>query len=276
MYYILQENLFKEENFNKLVSYLDKNAIPYEIIKWLPFQEDIEVHTDRKDIICFGGVSLTKAAVKYGWWPGVFYNSNHDMEVYMKWYGDHMLNSDGTVISSEDPLPDNLPDIFFARPTQDTKLFNGGLFSHKGWNENMRAYIDMKKGLESGTRIFVAPDKEYIAKEVRCWVVEGKVVTTSLYKLGILGHQKNYDHEEDAVAFAQSMVDIWYPSRAFVLDICLYQGEWKVVEINCINSAGFYDANMTKLINALENGNFVWEPHAHWLARQPKQYLENS
>lgn len=276
MYYIVQKNLFRERNFDILINLFQKRNIQYEIIDWIPFQEEIPIHTDKKNIMCFGGVSLTKAAQKYGWWPGVFYNSNHDMEVYFWHYMPHMLNGDGYFMRSQDELPEWLPEEFFARPADDTKLFNGGLFSKKGWNQNMRAYLEIKKGLEHNVKIFVAPDKQYIAKEIRCWIVEGKVITMSQYKLGILAHQKNYDHDEEARAFAQKMADIYVPSRAFVLDICLYQGEWKVVEINCINSAGFYEANMDKLLTALEEGNFVWELQADWLARQPKNNLEMS
>jgi len=276
MYYIVQKNLFREKNFDILINLFQRWKIEYEIIDWIPFQEEITIHTDRKDIMCFGGVSLAKAAIKYNWNPGIFYNENHDMEVYFQHYKEHMLNSDGFFIRSQDELPASLPEVFFARPADDTKLFSGGLFSKKGWDDTMKAYLTLKKGLEHDVKIFVASDKDYIAKEIRCWVVEGKVVTMSQYKLGILVTQKNYDHDEDARAFAQKMVDIYTPSRAFVLDICLYQGEWKVVEINCINSAGFYDANMDKLLTALEEGNFVWEPYADWIARQPKINLEKS
>jgi hypothetical protein len=253
MYYIVQENLFKERNFDILINFFKKKKMPYEVIKWIPFQEDIDIRTDRKDIICFGGVSLVQAALKYGWEPGIFHNDNHDMEVYMKYYREHILNSDGVCISSQDSLPEDLPDIFFARPTRDTKLFNGGLFSKKGWNESMRAYMELKKGLEHDVRIFVAGDKNYIQKEIRCWVVDSKVITISQYKLGNLVIAKNHDHDQEVINFAQTVVDLYSPSKAFVLDTCLYQGEYKVVEINCINSAGFYEANMSKLIQALEN-----------------------
>lgn len=252
MYYIVQQNLFKEKNFDILMNILSRRNLGHEVIRWIPFQEDIQINTDRKDIIVFGGVSLARAAQKYEWKPGVFYNENHDMEIYSKYYGTHMLNSDGKVISSQDELPEDLPDVFFARPTQDTKLFSGGLFSRKGWEENMRAYMELKKGLEHDVRIFVASDKEYIQQEIRCWVVDSKVVTISQYKLGILVTAKNLDHEQESIDFAQSMVDIYSPSSAFVLDICKYQGEYKIVEINCINSAGFYDADMNKLIDAFE------------------------
>lgn len=252
MYYIVQENLFKERNFDILINYFQKNKMEYEVIKWIPFQEDIEIKTDRKDIIVFGGVSLAKAAKKYDWNPGVFYNELHDMEIYMKHYGDHMLNSDGVCISSQDDLPEDLPEVFFARPTRDSKLFSGGMFSKKNWNTTMKGYMELKNGKEHNVRLFLSSDKPYIQQEFRCWIVDGKVITVSQYKLGHLVTTKNYDHDTKLITFAQKMVDIYTPSKAFVLDVCIYKGEFKVVEINCINSAGFYDANMTKLIQAFE------------------------
>ncbi len=36
------------------------------------------------------------------------------------------------------------------------------------------------------------------------------------------------------------------------MDVCLVGDEVKIVEINCINAAGFYNANMQLLLNAIE------------------------
>lgn len=254
MHYLIQENLFKETHFHVLIDILDRHKMSYEIIKFRPFSEDVEHHTVRKDIFVFGSVSLTNACKKYNWDPGVMYNDNHDMEVYMQKYGKHMLNSDGMCIAYGDKLPDYLPFTFFARPTRDTKVFSGGLFTTDSWNEWQSAVLaaDVIKNITDETRIFVAPLKSFIYKEIRCWVVDGKVITISQYKIGDKVIQQNYDHEQEAIDFAQKMADIYCPSRAFVLDICLHNDEYKVVEINCINCSGFYEANMSKLIQALE------------------------
>jgi hypothetical protein len=63
----------------------------------------------------------------------------------------------------------------------------------------------------------------------------------------------NYDHESFFIDFAQSMVDKFQVAEGFVIDICLSEGQLKVVEVNNINSAGFYDCNMFKLLSAIEN-----------------------
>jgi hypothetical protein len=40
---------------------------------------------------------------------------------------------------------------------------------------------------------------------------------------------------------------------AFVIDICLVDGNYKIVEAGCINAAGFYNADLIKLLITLED-----------------------
>ena len=40
---------------------------------------------------------------------------------------------------------------------------------------------------------------------------------------------------------------------SFVIDICLVDNEWKIVECGCINCAGFYKADLQKLLMSLED-----------------------
>lgn len=52
------------------------------------------------------------------------------------------------------------------------------------------------------------------------------------------------------------MVKIYQLAEAFVMDICEVlvndKPEYKIVECGCFNSAGFYKADMYKMIEALE------------------------
>jgi hypothetical protein len=49
------------------------------------------------------------------------------------------------------------------------------------------------------------------------------------------------------------MVKIFNVADAFVMDIgSTEEQEWKIIEINCINSAGFYHLNPRALFRALE------------------------
>lgn len=256
MYYIIQENVFKETHFDLLMNWIERNQIEYEMIKFRPFVTDLEFTTTRKDVWCWGSVNMSKIAKRYGWNPGSMYNDNHDMDVYGKHYGEHMLNHDGISMDITDPLPDKFK-YFFARPTKDTKAFTGQLFERETWNQWVQQVIAEEhasgtKILTHNTRVFIAPLKD-IQQEVRCWIVGGKVVTASRYKLGSRVLYENYDNESFFVDFAQSIADIYQPAEAFVLDVCLANEELKVVEINCINCSGYYHANMNKLMKAIES-----------------------
>ena len=64
-----------------------------------------------------------------------------------------------------------------------------------------------------------------------------------------------YRHEidDDAFAFAQRMVDLNPEySRAYVIDICRTEEGLRVLETNCINAAGFYEADLVKLASAID------------------------
>lgn len=74
----------------------------------------------------------------------------------------------------------------------------------------------------------------------------------SQYKVAGKVIAKNHDDDKIAFKLTQQMADIYSPYLAYVLDICVYQGEYKIVELNCINDAGFYDADVSKLIQSLE------------------------
>jgi hypothetical protein len=256
MYYVIQENVFKESHFDLLMTWIERNGIEYEMIKFRPFVTDLEFTTTRKDVWCWGSVSMSKIAKRYGWNPGSMYNKNHDTDVYGKYYGKHMLNHEGISMNLTNTLPDRF-EYFFARPTKDTKSFSGQLFSREAWIEWVQQVINEetasgRKILTHETRVQIAPLKD-IQQEVRCWVVGGRVVTASRYKLGSRVLYQNYDNETYFTDFAQKMVDIYQPAEAFVIDVCLANEELKVVEVNCINCSGYYHANMNVLMESIES-----------------------
>ena len=89
-----------------------------------------------------------------------------------------------------------------------------------------------------------------IQKEIRYWIVDGEIITNSLYKLGSSVIYDEYN-DEDALQFVKDMISIYKPATSFVIDICQVDNKWKIVEINCINCAGFYKANIGKLLDRI-------------------------
>ena len=254
MIYLIQNNTFQERHFDMLIQNLERLGLEYEICKYIPFLHEVEFKTERKDVWCFGAYSMMETNKKYDWYPGCMINKNHDFEVYGKEYGDYMLNSDAQIMEFTDPIPDGDQwNEFFARPTMDAKIFSGTIFSRDNWNKYVAeaSANDAVEHITSVTKIMISSLKN-IQQEIRCWVVAGKVVTISQYKLGCVVSYKNLDHDQEAWDFAQKMVDMYQPARAFVIDICRTSEGFKIVEINCINGCGFYDMNSQKLLMALE------------------------
>ena len=258
MYYVIQENLFREPNYDILIKTLDRVGLDYEIVKVRPFIEEFEFKTDRKDVFCFGSVKMSRVAKKYDWYPGSLLNENHDYRVYSEHYKHNLLNYDSKVQRFGDDIK---LERFFARPCEDNKTFTGKVYDIEEWNDFKQLIIDGKytTSLDENTEIQISTVKE-VTKEWRFWIVDGQIITGSLYRAGDLIFGSDVI-DDGAKWFCLGMVSKMDPSsyrlaEAFVMDICevLIDGkpEYKIVECGCINSAGFYKADMQKLIYAIE------------------------
>lgn len=260
MFYLIHENPIRDSHHKKLVEQMGKMGLQYELFQYEPFDVDIAFSTDRKDVWVFGTFTIAHIANKYGFHPGSMYNANHDFEVYAPKYGTHMLNHDALVLDFTDPLPEDKKwDMFFARPCGDTKAFTGQVFMRHSWESYVQQQVDNDKlryikDSPGKIRVLISPLKE-IESETRCWIIGGKVATMSEYKKGRQVIGTNKDHDLVLKEQVQRLVDIYRPAEAFVLDVCNLQNsaEIKIVEINCMNCSGFYEADMELLLKGLEN-----------------------
>lgn len=251
MYYIVQQNVFKEHNYNIIFEALERLGLPYEVVEYKDGKFDFK--TDRKDVFPFGSIRLASASTQQSWHPGSFYGGNHDFMVYKDKYQDNLLNYDSKIQKLNEPI-DWLPnEMKFIRPCADSKIITGAIFTKTKWEDKLieldnNTYFTKDRFEDL---IQVGPVKK-IYKEARIWVVDGKVVTSSYYRYGTnVEWMENV--EPEGLEFAQRMVDIYQVADAFVMDICDTPDGWKIVEINCINCSGFYKGDMQKVLIALEN-----------------------
>lgn len=257
MLHLLQKDVFGEHHYAKLVDALERLSLSFLPIFIKPgtrelLGEDGEpVKVDTDNVFCWGSVRLAHIAGDYGWSPGSFFNDAHDYRVYAERYGREMLNADSRIIrfseSFEPPSP-----IFFARPCGDTKAFTGQCFMKSSWDEFVKFHLENGKRptLNEDTAVQVAPRRD-IHREFRTWVVKGKVVTASQYKRGTAVVHEHCS-EPEVLEYAQRMADVYCPAEAFVLDVCMTEDGMRIVEVNCINCAGFYCADLQKLLAAVE------------------------
>lgn len=272
MHYVIQENVFRERHYDILEKSLIKLGLPYNTVRCFPYIEKITDINDipnvegaynvdelpdydpgTNEVFCFGAIKLARVAAKQGWSPGSMMNDNHDYMVYKDHWKENLLNYDSKIHKLTDDFNWKEGESKFIRPTQDTKSFTGACFTKIEWEERLEYNLhNFKSNVFNEETLVQVSTVKTISKEMRFWVVNGKVITGSTYRdagvFNIHGTVFPEDYE-----YAQTMVDIFQLNEAFVIDTCVVNGEYKIVEAGCINAAGFYNADMLKVIMALED-----------------------
>jgi hypothetical protein len=267
MLWILQNNLYKESKYAELVDFLERAGLPTIFVKALPFtdklvaaEEDLSKARDQELIpdvvipsgpcVTMGSYTLAKIAKSRGWTPGAWID-NLSYDVWGQMWPDDILNPKAKLCKFEDA---DMDDTKFIRPVEDSKSFSGKVFSPDEWRTWKKSVLEVATSedpLNGSTEILISEPVD-IWTENRIWVIDGKIVTHSLYKRGRTVHYSpNVDAE--VLVFAEEMIKNWRPNDAFVLDVAQTPQGCKIVEVNCLNAAGFYAGDMSKIVMAIEN-----------------------
>lgn len=252
MKWIVQENMFNENAYDEFIDVLKNYDQDVSLHKVVPFIGELlpEAIVEDKKAICFGSYSMRHAAKKFSWAPGVFDLEPFDFNVQLENWGDRMLNARAIVTNFEDAIVNTAA---FIRPILDSKSFAGRVFEPEEFKEWQRKIAvleeDFGDSVNKNTLIQVCPLQK-IFSEYRVWVVDGRIVTASLYKRG---DKVVYSDQVDErfLNYAQECINIWKPHDAFVIDVCEVEDGYRIVEINTLNACGFYKADLQKLVEAL-------------------------
>ena len=179
--------------------------------------------------------------------PGSFTNENFDMAVIQEKMGEELLNPD--FVMGELHTLEPKWDAFFIRPTGNTKLFGGMVVTREQFHEWQERETRPDSAYH-GQLLMISELKE-IDAEYRFFVVDGKVITGSSYKVG--GELNTDRTPPDTVqAYAQEMVDRFPLSKAFIIDIAQTENGTKIVEYNNLNTAGLYRCDEHAVIVAIQ------------------------
>lgn len=268
MLWILNENFYKEEGYLTLVKTLDRLGLSKQIVKTVPMtdriicadydsskaREDVsnipEPEIDNtKPIIIMGSYTLAKIASKRGWAPGAFIKNLDYVSMRQGFGAENLLNEDMAIVKIRDLV---LTKNCFIRPVEDSKQFAGKIYSpaeFNGWRDTLLE-IGPSDIMDTDTLVVTSSPKD-IYSETRCFCVGNKVISSSIYKTG---GRVFYDPNVSprVIEFATEMIAKWTPDKAFVIDISDGPMGLKIIEMNCLNAAGFYAADVQKIVIALE------------------------
>jgi len=255
MQWILQ----RYEDTEAMAAALDRLGLPYSFHKVVPFIGELDPAPQIQEpsqVLLFGSYSLWRYAEKHELRPGVFRIRPFLREDPWR---PHMLNAGARTLLLRD-IPANLPADerpHFFRPVSDNKEVAGRVHSGAEIVEIAQKVVALPpEDIPNGS---LRPDSEMmlaaptrIQKEWRIWVVQDRIITASLYKEGArVTYRAELD--DDAGTFAETLIAA-NPAyaAAYVMDICRTATGLHLLETNCINAAGFYAADLTKLAAALD------------------------
>jgi hypothetical protein len=271
MHWVLESG-FEDFGYQWLIKVLQRYDIPHTFVKVIPQKNIItspdfdtfaadateadNIHINAENIFPFGSMGLSRIATERNWRIGSLFNDQFTFENWSQGFGlDNLLNSGSIIQKVSDPLPPSLDTMFFARPCEDNKAFSGRVFMQEqflDWQEKVLKINDTRSKLHANTMITLAPFKR-IFSEARVFVVDGKVITGSYYKIGDGVEYKEVKHGDPVLEYTQGAIKDYQPARAFVIDIALTEDGYSIIEINNINSVGLYHADADKFVQAIMN-----------------------
>ena len=252
MKFLIQKNLFKKVDLDNIRSLLEK--YPTDYVDLIPFTNHIDVNGN-EDYIPYGSTLFTMIANSQYKWSGLHFsldtfNYEASLENRNDMLNDNVMRLDDAIhfLASNDPKKD-----IFVRPSADLKQFSGGVFTaqecHDWFKDMMECATSGSYKLDPDTKVVVSLPK-VIDKEVRCFIVGGEVVSSSIYRQnGSLLYKRCFE------SVFQQIADSWLPDDCCVMDLAYTSNGIKVIEFNCINSSGMYDCDKDKIFKSL------WDYH---------------
>lgn len=274
MFWVVQSNLHREEGHARLLAALRRAGSQFAEVQVLPFIDKLvpaDVNVAGQDaeslpslmlplavtkapVFVMGSYKLARIARGCSWTgPGAFLEGLKYTEWAEGWGHENLLNAGAQVMPFCAAHLASVGREVFVRPVADSKEFAGRVFSRGAFYRWIKeAEQEGSQHVPPDTEVLVAKVVRDIHSETRFWVVDGNVVTWSLYKRGGKAFQSE-DVDPGVVAFARALATRWCPSPAFVVDVAVTDDGPKVVEANCLSAAGFYAGDMQKLVFALED-----------------------
>ncbi len=261
--WIIQNNLIAENDRNQFQEACDKLSVEHVEIIVVPFSNELPEFPidDEYENIYYGSTTLMNNIYEQLSKPaGLFYDQEtFSMENYMNQWREHMLSYGAEFMTMKEFANKAYPNDrnFFIRPDGDGKEFDGVVIEYGKFDD---WYDKLTKcdavGLGADTEIMVGPAYN-IGKEWRNYVVNGKVITSSRYRNNFKLSKSGEDIPEDMIKFVEDRCKEYQPHDVFAMDIAEVKddGENKyfIIECGCMNSVGFYHADIFKYTEAITN-----------------------
>lgn len=257
--WIVSNDLGNQSDIEQLTKELENN----DDIEYVPVSlEDVLTPSFKPDIpyddiptLFYGPVNFVSRMEKLGYKPGVFGTpDSYSYENLCKNIPHNLIfNSpeDSFVGNSQeiiDKLKETKDNQLFFKPFNDDKSVIGSVKDVKDIINFCSLVIQNKiPNVDTKTK-FIVSTPYGIEKEYRLFVIDGKIVTGSEYKPNL-----SRQIPQNVVEFGDSIIKYWNPFPFFVLDIAISNNNCYVMEIQNFHSAGYYQSDIKKIINNIND-----------------------
>ncbi|WP_276481048.1 ATP-grasp domain-containing protein [Paraflavitalea pollutisoli] len=254
--WVLQRNLTNTNDLHQLQQACEAIGVQHTDIDIIPFSGQLPAFA-RKPLNLFygsttlGELVLADASVHQGFF---FDPVTFSMENYFAHWGAQMLNHGAQVTTFSTLMTQEHPhdQLFFIRPDDDSKSFSGEVHSFEEigqWFNRLQAIENTN--LTKDSKIIVS-QPYHLRYEWRLWIVNKQVVAASQYRQDF--HlKKERGCPAEVIAFAEQRCLEYTPHEFFVMDICATGDSLYIVECGCLNSAGFYAADINQIVSSVTN-----------------------
>lgn len=249
--WILESNVFAETCFDEMMDHLKERGLTHHVVRIIPFIHEIDGKTPVVDGPCvvYGSIGVQKLAARHGWTPGVFPIPT-EVEAQDA-LGDLYLNVDAVRmnISEVNAYLANREGTVFIKPDTDTKEFAGQVIDAPVFGTWYDGMVDSGY-LDGNDFPVVISTPKKLGCEWRVVVVDGKIVTSSLYRqYQMVKAERNIIPEVEAIVMEAHRR--FQPADAYVIDVAQVGDDYRIIEYNTINSAGLYDCDARAVIDAV-------------------------
>jgi hypothetical protein len=252
--WVIQRNLTNTDDLQALIQGCDNIGVSYTEIDIIPFTDQLPEFDQSRHSIFYGSTTMGQLVYRDSSLnKGFFFNDQlFSIENYFAKWGSHMLNHGALVTSFRELMsePYDADKLLFIRPDDDSKSFSGEVkkFSDiTSWYARLKMFDNTSLSLNSK---IVVSEPYHLRYEWRLWIVNKKVVAASKYREDFK-LKKERGCPTEVIRFAEHRCLEYTPHDVFVMDICETGDNYYIVECGCLNSAGFYHADIGAIVSSV-------------------------
>ncbi len=248
--WLFQSNIWQEYAYDRLLASAEEAGVDFSMVDVIPFTEDFQQELDFVPSHVFGSNRFVEVCRSHG------FPTYKSFAPFEDWYPARFwVNEHGQDITWGKLKECDIGEPMFIKPYRE-KFFTGLVVDHYSDIDKIQLATSFVDDIDDEL-IRISPAKN-LYKEARFFIIGGVPVSASVYKEN--GQNVQYPLDESSPAWDACKCILFSGpiDDAFVMDLGLTSKEdmhnnWKIVELNNINSSGLYKTNTDAIVAAFKN-----------------------